>query len=951
MDLPAALLDVHHDENSPQGISQTLSRSPHPYQRDGHSVLQESRSVSADLRAPSSSPTIVPQFTPTENGSTYFDADHRRRRKRSSSPSESGTEADDERGSLLPLPAPPTRPRKGLIGADHSNTASPLLTPSYLDEEPQRLASKRQRTSRMSLRSRSCTDEETSRIREKFTRRRRAELIRRASETFLIGAVCLVACTGNTAQFLHSHPGKLFHNVLEVDAPGMSHVPPVLLGYTAVVLGLYVFYPLHLAVRNWGRSVSQSGFPFYVHIPAAFEPAPLLYPILIPVFVAVSLMQADATFLLPNVVLGIASIPSKIIPFNTDIAWYNSLHWILSIVPVLVSERRYLKDHQIWSQQGSENALIPDPNSLLFLYPLHQALLPVLQYLTTTSLLPAELQLLSVSMIDLLLLSRSPQMVILQSLLWLGGLSMFVFCKKVLICGVALARIPSWRLRRSSIRALEGSTFLRAIDDTLGGRLSKWVMTPADSEDSDESAGTDFKRPPQSPSVKKSGRIQERGTQRSAGSSLIQIAVNTPRSATDDVNQDGFLGANDVKQGLQSGAIYERRRRYTVPSYLGSSPARSPTDSRRRKESTQMQSSKRWSPRSLSKAQATVIKWLFAIYVYGTVVAIIAFGIRHHVGRDALHSQEPVGWALGYLLGDLPPFRYLMSIWNLDHWILLPGPMLSRETPGAYSWNQTVNGLGLANLRLLICGYCIAIICVGLAVLNCLSAVAEVDTRRKVFHGMMVAMFLPTIFVDPTFVSLAFSLILAIFLLLDLFRASQLPPLSKPLTYFLAPYVDGRDHRGPVIVSHIFLLIGCAIPLWLSLAAIERTNEGPWEGWGVERREVSMISGVVCVGMGDAAASLIGRRYGRRRWCWSGGKSLEGSFAFAIAVVIGLSLARLLLQMGGWVGDSEDSWASTLGKASIAASGASLTEALLTGGNDNVIVPVILWLLVRGLRI
>ena len=103
--------------------------------------------------------------------------------------------------------------------------------------------------------------------------------------------------------------------------------------------------------------------------------------------------------------------------------------------------------------------------------------------------------------------------------------------------------------------------------------------------------------------------------------------------------------------------------------------------------------------------------------------------------------------------------------------------------------------------------------------------------------------------------------------------------------------------------------------------------------------------------MGDAAASLIGRRYGRRRWCWSGGKSFEGSLAFAVAVVLGLTLGRAWLLLGGWAGDSGDAWRLTLGKAGVAAAGASLTEAVLTGGNDNVVVPVILWLLVHGLRI
>jgi dolichol kinase len=38
-------------------------------------------------------------------------------------------------------------------------------------------------------------------------------------------------------------------------------------------------------------------------------------------------------------------------------------------------------------------------------------------------------------------------------------------------------------------------------------------------------------------------------------------------------------------------------------------------------------------------------------------------------------------------------------------------------------------------------------------------------------------------------------------------------------------------------------------------------------------------------------------------------------------------------------------------KAGLAAGLASLTEAVLTGGNDNVVVPVVLWLCVKGLRI
>jgi dolichol kinase len=211
---------------------------------------------------------------------------------------------------------------------------------------------------------------------------------------------------------------------------------------------------------------------------------------------------------------------------------------------------------------------------------------------------------------------------------------------------------------------------------------------------------------------------------------------------------------------------------------------------------------------------------------------------------------------------------------------------------------------------------------------------------------------LPATFVDPTFAGLALSLILAIFLILDLLRASQLPPLSKPIASFLAPYVDGRDFRGPVVISHIFLLIGCAIPLWLALASLPRTGSGYLSGWELPGREVSMVSGVICVGLGDAAASLIGRRYGRRKWIWGGGKSLEGSLAFAIAVFAGIAAAWAWLKVGGWpVAGEQYGVATSARNAAVCASMASLTEAVLTGGNDNVIVPVVLWTCVKSLAI
>jgi dolichol kinase len=359
---------------------------------------------------------------------------------------------------------------------------------------------------------------------------------------------------------------------------------------------------------------------------------------------------------------------------------------------------------------------------------------------------------------------------------------------------------------------------------------------------------------------------------------------------------------------------------------------------------------------SLTQSQAAARKWFYASYVYLCIIGIALVGIRTYITRYALNGAEAIGWVLGYLFGNINWFRFKVVSENLDGWICLP-PRTDLDA-GQFchqGWVQHIRleTFGSANTRLLIIGYWLMILVFGLVIVYRLKDVYEVDTRRKVFHFMMVGMLLPATYVDPAFAALALSAALALFLLLDLLRASQLPPLSKPIANFLAPYVDGRDFRGPVVISHIFLLIGCAIPLWLTLASLPRSGSGHLAGWEIPTREVSMVSGVICVGLGDAAASLIGRRWGHRKWVWGGGKSLEGSAAFATAVFVGLVSASLWLRVGRWPVPEGKllSWPMEMRNAGVCASMASLTEAVLTGGNDNVIVPVVLWTCVKSLGI
>ncbi|CAI6341717.1 unnamed protein product [Periconia digitata] len=900
-------------------------RSPHPYhRRQSHHIETPSEFSSNDFLRTSLQPS---SYTISDQGGNNYS-------NTIQSPSESGTEADDEGyGFIKALPAPPLRPRKGLriprgVGLDGG--ASPLLTPSQIDEEG---LEERKKLSRSQ--GSSPIDDEAQRLRQRYLKRRRNEVMRRTVEAALLAAISVLAIHGSD-----SWATLLQQYRVEISA------------HTAIILSLLAIYPIRLIFYSLGRtSSSNQRIGQRIRIPATFDPAPILYPAVIPVLISISLFATNHAFLVPNIILGLAALPPQLIPDESPASGYSTIHWVISILPLIASQNLRGTPASIMPYHGIDSEL------LVALFPLHQALLPPLHYLTTTSLLITELHLLSVGLINLLLFANSPQSGILAILLWLGGVGVFVLCGRVLKWGVALARIPRWKFRRAGQIIKARQSFLHALNERLRSRWSKSPSRAIADSDADEDNPLIKMPTKRTKSLKLKIIDSLKHGHHSAPSDEVQSAVEAKKK--------------DFEQNMLEHQAALSKRRNTLPSLpsqINASPGAHEHQHRRRARSIAQ------SFLALTPTQALIRKWTYAMYFYLIVVTLIIGPIRYVIGQYTLQAHEPFGWAIGYLFGNIQRLRFQVFNWDLERWIALP-PL--RDTT-EMAWAQSLGpaeylrrvSIGEANVRLFLCVYCVVVIALGLVVVFSLSALVEVDTRRKVFHGTMVAMLLPTIYIDPCFVSLALALVLAIFLLLDLIRASQLPPLSGPIATFLTPYVDGRDLRGPVVVSHIFLLIGCAIPLWLSLAGVQRSGEEPWSGWNVVSRDVSMVSGVVCVGMGDAAASLVGRRFGRRKWAWAGGKSLEGSLAFAVAVMVGLLFGKAWLEVGwGLSGgfplpsryhgiDNDNAPRSfsqlamdaaiVVGKAAVCAVGASLEEAVLTGGNDNVIVPVVLWVLVRG---
>ncbi|KAJ6904605.1 dolichol kinase [Populus alba x Populus x berolinensis] len=132
---------------------------------------------------------------------------------------------------------------------------------------------------------------------------------------------------------------------------------------------------------------------------------------------------------------------------------------------------------------------------------------------------------------------------------------------------------------------------------------------------------------------------------------------------------------------------------------------------------------------------------------------------------------------------------------------------------------------------------------------------------RKYYHLMAVLMFLPAVILQPKFLDLAFGAALAVFLTLEIIRVWRIWPLGQLVHEFMNAFTDHRD-SDLLIVSHFSLLLGCALPIWMSS--------------GYNDRPLAPFAGILSLGIGDTMASMVGHKYGVLRWSKTGSKfSLE----------------------------------------------------------------------------
>ena len=117
---------------------------------------------------------------------------------------------------------------------------------------------------------------------------------------------------------------------------------------------------------------------------------------------------------------------------------------------------------------------------------------------------------------------------------------------------------------------------------------------------------------------------------------------------------------------------------------------------------------------------------------------------------------------------------------------------------------------------------------------------------RKYFHGVVVAIYMPGILLDPELLFLASVFALSGFLFIEGVRLFNFEPVGPVLNKSLSKFLDSKD-RGLLILTHIYLLVGCSLPIWIFPGTVANTKTDV----------LVLSSGIISLGIGDTAASTV----------------------------------------------------------------------------------------------
>ena len=215
------------------------------------------------------------------------------------------------------------------------------------------------------------------------------------------------------------------------------------------------------------------------------------------------------------------------------------------------------------------------------------------------------------------------------------------------------------------------------------------------------------------------------------------------------------------------------------------------------------------------------VKMLTFILVLGFLVSLFAY---------------PIMW---YSLGEKDPLQWLIVDFIMD-----------AETRRVY----------------IILSWALALV-LSLPILQSSSKNFPRIVSRKLFHVLAVMMFLPVLYLDFNLLYFSLGIAASLMLLAECTRVLRVFRIHEILSRYMLSFTDERD-MGTIVLSHFYLLVGCAITIWL----VPRS---------VIKNVLPASAGILSVGVGDAVAAVVGTFFGKTKW-FDTKKTVEGTAAAAL---------------------------------------------------------------------
>lgn len=136
---------------------------------------------------------------------------------------------------------------------------------------------------------------------------------------------------------------------------------------------------------------------------------------------------------------------------------------------------------------------------------------------------------------------------------------------------------------------------------------------------------------------------------------------------------------------------------------------------------------------------------------------------------------------------------------------------------------------------------------------------------RKYFHFLAILVYTSGVLIDSSLLTMCSVAFIVLLLLLECMKIRNVAPIGDLIRHAWTIYENEKD-TGSLMVSHIFLIVGLSYPVWLA----------------DDKRPLAQLSGIISVGIGDSAASIVGSKVGKRKWPRTK-RTLEGTLAGLIA--------------------------------------------------------------------